>query len=64
MYYNKKETNTFSLPKEYTALLKFKDDMKEMGVKYTEDGGSSNQSIIIITSGRFNTEEEQWTTLF
>lgn len=64
MYYNKKETYIFTMPKEHTALLKFKDDLKAMGVKYTEEGGSNNQIITISTSGRFNTEEEQWTTLF
>ena len=64
MYYNKKETYTFSLPKEHSALLRFKEDLDEMGVKYIEEGGSYNQTIKISTSGRFNTEEEQWTTLY
>ncbi len=42
------------MPKEHSAYLAFKDRLKEMGIKYTEEGGHSEATIIIYARGYFD----------
>ena len=53
MYYTKLESYAFTMPEEYTAYLKFKDDLKDEGIKFTETGGMRHQIIEIRTTGNF-----------
>ena len=58
MYYKKKETYTFSLPREHQIYLDFKERLKESGVSFLEEGGGNAQTITITVSSRMNTFDE------
>ena len=58
MYYKKKETYTFSLPREHQIYLDFKKRLKESGAQFLEEGGGSVQTITITVSSRMNTFDE------
>ena len=58
MYYKKKEEYCFSMPREHKAYLMFKDRLKEMGVKYLEEGGNTMATISIVTFGNFNVDDK------
>ncbi len=58
MYYKKREEYRFAMPKEYYAYLAFKDRLKEMGVKYLEEGGHTEGTISITTRGSFDVDDE------
>lgn len=58
MYYKKREEYRFAMPKEYYAYLAFKDMLKEMGVKYLEEGGHTEGTISITTSGSFDVDDK------
>ena len=57
MYYIKKETYSFSVPREYKAYLNFKQQLKDLGQKFLEEGGSTQQIITITTGGRFDVND-------
>lgn len=58
MYYKKVETYQFTVPKEFKAYLEFKADLKDSGIKFTDEGGSHYQTITIVTNGTFNKTED------
>lgn len=58
MYYVKKEEYSFRMPEEYNGYLKFKESLKESGVRFTDAGGGSYQCIEIRTSGVFKVSED------
>lgn len=53
MWYSRKEEYVFRIPAEYKAYLDFKDELKAAGVRFHEEGGHTQQTIIIHTSGTF-----------
>lgn len=53
MQYVKVEEYTFRVPQEYKAYLDFKHKLRDMGVRFLEEGGSSFQTITIRTNGTF-----------
>lgn len=57
MYYTKKETYSFSVPREYKAYLNFKRQLKDLGQKFLEEGGNTQQMITITTGGRFDVND-------
>ena len=57
MFYKKKEEYRFAIPREHSAYLAFKDRLKEMGIKYTEEGGHSEATIIIYARGYFDIDD-------
>jgi hypothetical protein len=56
MWYSKKEEYVFRMPREHTAYLKFKDELKEAGVQFSEQHAPLQITILIHTSGVFNKE--------
>lgn len=58
MYYTRKETYMYVIPKEYRAYLKFKQELKDAGITFTEEGGSTHQEIVIYTRGSFDKSKE------
>ena len=57
MQYKKKEEYTFRIPREYKAYLDFKHELQDMGVRFIEEGGSSFQTIVIISTGSFDIKD-------
>lgn len=45
------------MPREHKAYLAFKDRLKEMGIKYIEEGGHSECTISVITRGNFDVDD-------
>lgn len=58
MYYKKKEEYRFSMPKEHKACVAFKDRLKEMGIKFLDEGGYSEATISVITRGTFDVDDK------
>lgn len=58
MYYKKKEEYSFSMPREYKAYLAFKERLKDMGVKYIEEGGNTTGTISVTTRGNFDVDDK------
>lgn len=58
MYYKKKEEYSFSMPREYKAYLAFKERLKEIGVKYIEEGGNTTGTISVTTRGNFDVDDK------
>lgn len=58
MYYKKKEEYNFSMPREHKAYLAFKERLKEMGVRYIEDGGNMTATISVTTRGNFDVDDK------
>ncbi len=58
MYYCRKEEYNFVIPKEFNAYLAFKDELKQAGVTFHEEGGNRYQTIIIYTRGNFENPGE------
>ncbi len=56
MFYKKKEEYRFSMPREHSAYLAFKDRLKSMGIGYTEEGGNTEATISITTRGFFDVD--------
>ena len=56
MFYKKKEEYRFSMPREHSAYLAFKDRLKNMGIKYTEEGGNTEATISITVCGFFDVD--------
>lgn len=57
MYYSKKEEYAFKIPQEHTAYLKFKQNLKDSGIRFVEEGGHTHQTITIRTNGVFYMDE-------
>lgn len=60
MYYKKVETYNFIMPKEHSAYLKFRDELKESGITFLNEGSYRSQTITITTNGRFDTDGGDW----
>ena len=45
------------MPREYKAYLNFKQQLKDLGQKFLEEGGSTQQIITITTGGRFDVND-------
>ena len=58
MYYKRKETYSFTLPKEYKAYLAFKEKLNDADVTFLDEGGSLNQIITITTNARIDIDDE------
>ena len=58
MYYKKKEEYSFSMPREHKAYLAFKERLKEIGVKYIEEGGNTTAAISVVTRGNFDVDDK------
>lgn len=58
MWYSKKEEFSFRIPQEHTAYLKLKDDLRAAGIRFTEEGGATHQTIEIRTTGTFKVNED------
>lgn len=58
MFYKKTESYRFSMPREYKAYLAFKDRLKEMGIKYIEEGGHTEGTISTIIRGTFDVDDQ------
>lgn len=58
MFYKKKEEYGFSMPREYKAYLAFKERLKEIGVKYIEEGGNTTANIAVVTRGNFDVDDK------
>ena len=54
MFYSKLETYSFTMPEEYHAYLKFKQDLKDSNIRFTETGGMRHQIVEIRTTGNFD----------
>lgn len=61
MWYSKKEEYVFRMPAEYKAYLEFKENLKDIGVPFTEQTNVSQQTILIFTSGAFKKEDKPCT---
>ena len=59
MQYKSVETYQFSIPNEQAALIRFKSELKDSGVPFTESGGAFLQTITITTSGKFDMTEKE-----
>ena len=58
MFYKKKEEYSFSMPREHRAYVSFKDRLKEIGIKYLEEGGNTIATISVITRGDFEVDDK------
>lgn len=58
MYYHKTEEYNFVVPKEFYAYLDFKNELKDAGISFHEEGGSHYQTITIHTRGNFENPGE------
>lgn len=54
MWYSRKEEYVFRIPTEYHAYLDFKEELKAAGIRFVEEGGHSQQTILIHTTGTFS----------
>lgn len=54
MHYSKLETYSFVMPEEHSAYLKFKQDLQDSSIRFTETGGMRHQIIEIHTTGSFD----------
>ena len=59
MYYVKTEEYSFRIPQEYNAYLSFKNNLKEMKTRFTEEGGHTHQTILVRTNGVFDVKDGQ-----
>lgn len=57
MYYLKKESYNFRIPKEYKAYLNFKEKLRNSGITFLEEGGNTRQTVIIDTRGYFDVDD-------
>ena len=46
------------MPREYKAYLAFKERLREMGIKYFEEGGHTEGTISVITRGDFDVDDK------
>ncbi len=58
MYYKKTEEYRFSMPQEHSACLAFKDRLRELGIKFIDEGGFSEATISVVTRGCFDVGNE------
>lgn len=58
MYYRKTEEYKFSVPREFKACLAFKQRLKDMGIKYIDEGGNTMAVIVVNTNGSFDVDDQ------
>jgi len=58
MYYVKTEEYSFKIPQEHKAYLKFKEELRDAGVRFTDEGGATHQSIKIRNHGVFKINDD------
>ena len=58
MFYKRTESYRFSMPGEYKAYIAFKDRLKEMGVKFLEEGGHAEGTLSVVTRGNFDVDDK------
>lgn len=58
MYYKKKEEYNFYMPREHKAYLAFKNRLKEMSIKFVEEGGNTMATISVVTRGDFEVDDK------
>ena len=56
MHYKKVEEYDFRVPREYNAYLAFRERLKEMGIKYTDQHHSMSCTITIFNSADFEVD--------
>ena len=57
MHYKKVENYDFSVPREYKAYLAFRDRLKEMGIRFSEQHHSMYCTICVNTSADFEVDD-------
>lgn len=58
MHYKKVEEYDFSVPREYKAYLAFRDRLREMGIRFTEQHHSMYCTISVLTSADFEVDDK------
>ena len=58
MHYKKVEDYDFSVPREYKAYLAFRERLKEMGIRFTEQHHSMYCTISAPTSADFEVDDK------
>lgn len=58
MHYKKVEEYDFRVPSEYKAYLAFRDRLKEMGVKFTEQHHSMYCTIATLNHADFDVDDK------
>lgn len=58
MYYKKREEYSFSMPREHSAYLAFKERLKDMGISFVEEGGHVEALISVTTRGHFEVDSQ------
>ena len=58
MHYKKVEDYDFSVPREYKAYLAFRERLKEMGIRFTEQHHSMYCTISISTFADFEVDDK------
>ena len=58
MYYKKTEEYKFAIPREFKACLAFKQRLKDMGIKYIDEGGNTMAVITVHTNGSFDVDDQ------
>ena len=58
MVYKSVETYTFNLESEAEALSLFKQELRDSGIPFSEEGGSFMAKVIITTKGTFDMRQK------
>ena len=58
MHYKKVEEYDFSVPREYKAYLAFRERLKEIGIKFSEQHHSMYCTINTVTSADFEVDDK------
>lgn len=59
MQYKSVETYEFNIAKEKKYLIRFKEELKESGIPFSEEGGAFMAKITITTNGTFDMSETE-----
>lgn len=58
MHYKKVEEYDFSVPREYKAYLAFRERLKEMGIKFTDQHHSMYCTVSTLSFADFEVDDE------
>lgn len=58
MHYKKVEEYDFRVPREYKAYLAFRDRLREMGIKFTEQHHSMSCTISVFNRADFEVDDK------
>ena len=57
MHYKKVEDYDFSVPREYKAYLAFRDRLREMGIRFTEQHHSMSCTVSVFNNADFEVDD-------